>query len=261
MPLFDIFLACAPKDYNKLPYVVESIAQNVSGFDSVFICAPTEIPHDIVGNIPISHYSVLDKDGLPGVNRDGWIYRPNWCFQQHLKLFQVLTREWYLTIDCDTIINRQMTFFEKDGRPIWWMGPDQMHAQYFKFQEKMIGVPRLAKRSFIADMNLFNRKIINEMLVRNDHNRVSFIEKSQEITSEECYLGEPELYGNYCTKHFSGMYSEKSLSVALFAGKFQNNVNDVVWSEEEMEDLIEEASRKPIDTFSFHSWLLEGSAT
>ena len=115
IPKFDIFLACAPKDFLKVPYVVASISKYIQGYDNIFICSPVDIPFAIMSKIPVMVYTYLDENVLPVVSRDGWAFRPNWCFQQHLKLFQNVTKEWYLTIDCDIIINRMLPFFEEEN--------------------------------------------------------------------------------------------------------------------------------------------------
>jgi len=258
--MFDIFLACAPKDYNKLPHVVDSIVKNIEGYDNLILCSPTTIPPEILERIPVMFYTFLDDAGLPGVDRSLWRHRPNWCFQQHLKLFQKVTRDWYLTFDCDTIVNRSMKFFENE-KPMYWKGIDQFHRPYFKFMTDMLDLEKVeGTTSYIADMNLIYRPIIEEMLKRHNYTRESFIRKSQEITDKGCYIGEPELYGNYCAKHHPDMYVEKLLKQAHFEGRLQNDVNKQSWNEEEIKARIEENKSRDIDTFSIHSWLVEGDA-
>lgn len=81
---FDIFITAAPKDYNKLPYVLSSIHQNIKGFDEIIICSPTEIYLDVK--------QVRDKDILD-INLSKINYRSNWIYQQFLKLFQFITEK------------------------------------------------------------------------------------------------------------------------------------------------------------------------
>ena len=256
-PKFDIFLACAPKDYLKIPYTITSISENIEGYDKIFICSPTVIPAEITSKFPVMYYTYLDENGLPGVNRAGWNFRPNWCFQQHLKLFQQMTGDWYLTIDCDIIINRPMKFFD-GNKPIYYRGENQYYAPYFKFMEIMVRLMKESPRSYIADMNLINRNIINDMLSKNSYTRESFIKKSQQITERNCHIGEPELYGNYCKKFFPDCYIEKDLVQAPFIGRHQNRVEGTVYSIDEIEKAIAENKGKPFDVFSLHSWLNEG---
>lgn len=257
-PSFDIFLACAPKDFLKLPYVINSIVKNIDGYENIIICSPHDIPIQIMDKIEVMYYTYIDENGLPGVTRSGWRFRPNWCFQQHLKLFQKVTADWYLTIDCDTIINRPMKFFDGD-KPIWYRGMNQYYPPYFNFMKRMIDLDRMSLNTYIADMNLIHRPVINDMLSRNGMNIETFIRKSQGLTDKDCHIGEPELYGNYCKKFFPGMYIEVDLSQAPFVGRHQKGVEDSIYPAEEIESKIAEMSDKPFDTFSLHSWLEEGN--
>jgi hypothetical protein len=253
--MFDIFLACAPKDYNKLPFVITAITKNVSDYDDIYICSPTEIPVSILKKIPVKYKVFFDDKVLP-VDRKGWRHRSNWCFQQHLKLFQGVTQDWYLTLDCDTIINRPLKFFE-NNKPNYWKGHDQFNPPYFIWQALMIGLPKVDKHTFVADMNLIHRPIINEMLKTNDYTIDSFIAKSQKITNEFCYIGEPELYGSYCYKNYPDLYTERFLKQKAFGGRVQKNVKQILFDNGEIEALIERAKELDIDTFSIHSWLVE----
>lgn len=255
--LFDIFLACAPKDFRKLPFVISSIDKNIKGFDNLFICSPIDVPPEITSKFSLMYYCYLDENVLPVTSRNLWKFRPNWCFQQHLKIFQKVTKDWYLTIDSDIIINRPMSFFEND-RPIWYRGMDQYYQPYFNFMKQMMGLERVASKSYIADMNFFNRKLINDMLLRGGFTVESFLKKSQEITKRDCHIGEPELYGNFCKKYHPDFYCEKDLAQAPFAGRFQDNVNDNVYTEDDIKNAINNYRGQPYDVFSLHSWLNEG---
>lgn len=254
---FDIFLACAPKDYLKLSHVIKSIQDNIDGFHNLFICSPTDIPSNILERIEMMNYTYLDQNGLPGVARENWLFRPNWCFQQHLKLFQKMTGRWYLTLDCDVIINRPLKFIE-GGKPVYYRGMDQYYRPYFTFMDNMMGLEKVSPRSCIADMNFINRDIIEDMLRRYGYSIESFIKKSQSITNRDCHIGEPELYGNYCKKYFSDVYVEKDLIQAPFIGRRQDTVEGTVYGENEIVAAIEANKGKPYDVFSLHSWLNEG---
>ena len=255
--MFDIFLACAPKDYNKLPFVVESIIKNIEGYDKIFVCAPEMPPSEIQDKLPNDCSFHLDNNVLPGCDRSLWRFRPNWLFQQHLKLFQQVTQDWYLTLDCDTIINRPMKFFENVS-PIYWKGWNQFHAPYFIHMAFMIGLPKIDRRSCIADMNFIYRPIVNNILERNEYTIESFIAKSQEVTTEFCHIGMPELYGNYCAKYYPDFYTERFLKQKVFNARKQHKINDLVWKEVEIKNIIEQAKKLDVDTLAIHSWLDEG---
>lgn len=253
---FDIFLACSPKDFNKLPYVAESIKKNIDGYSDVHICTPIPIPDEVGSLIPMSYYEWLDDEAL-SIDRSKWGFRPNWTFQQNLKLFQTLTKDWYLTVDCDTIINRPLPMFE-GGKPIYYHGLEQIYPPYFQFHREMFGFAREYPRTCISDMNFINSNVVDNMLMRYNMSLFEFIEKSQEITRKNCCMAEPELYGSYVAKYFPDMYTHKDLQQAPFKGECISNVDERPWTDERIRKLIEEMKQHPYDTFSMHSWLDEG---
>jgi hypothetical protein len=258
MNTFDIFLPCAKKDYNKLPYVIDAIVRNVGGFHDIVICSPTCLPEAIQGPINLIRFAhggihcVNDADVLK-CDRSLWKYRPNWCFQQHLKLFQNVTHDWFVTLDCDTIINRPMKFWEFE-RPIWYKGWDQIYPPYFDFNKKILDLDRIDTRSFVADMNFFYRPLIQEMLECSGYTADSFIAKSQEITTDKCHMAEPELFGQYCLKYHPDFYHCKILKQAPMAAKSQDTPEESLWTYSEIVGAIEQYKGHDIDTFSIHSW-------
>jgi hypothetical protein len=259
MPAFDIFLACAPKDYRKLPYTVRSIVDHVEGFSDIVVCSPTDIPSAVMERLPVKIDTLLDIHALPGERaaQRRWSFRPNWCFQQHLKLFQRFTKRWYATIDCDTIFVRPFRFFDGD-KPLYWMGHDQCYQPYFEFQHRMIGVGKVYPKSFVADMNLVYAPVVAEMLERNQYTVQSFIAKGQDITTKDCCIGEPELYGSYVHVYWPDLYEKRALKQKDPLGSRTQQGEEEVWKEGEIEHGIEIAQAMDCDTISFHSWLNEG---
>ena len=259
IPTYDIFLACAPKDFNKLPYVVQSIVDNVEGYDNIIICSPVDIPVNIQMKIPAMYYLYFDNMVLPEFDRDNWPFRTNWSFQQHLKLFQQVTQDWYATIDCDTFFNRKFKFFE-GNKPIYWKGLDQFFPPYFKHMKQMIGLDKIpGSSSYVADMNFIYRPIIEEMLDKNNYTVKSFIEKSMSISCDDCCIGEPELYGTYVHVCHPDMYIDKKLKQKPYGGKIQENINELKWDENEIKQIIEKTKNIDADVLSIHSWLKESN--
>jgi hypothetical protein len=252
---YDIFLACAPKDFNKLPYVVQSIVDNLEAFNNIYICSPRDIPVEIQSRIPFAFYFYLDDAVLPEVKRAGWNFRPNWHFQQCLKLFQNVTDDWYLTWDCDTIACRKIPFII-DGKPVYYIGWEQCHAPYFVFQNEMIRLGKVGPTTFIADMNFIYRPIVEEMLQKNGYTIKSFIEKCQRIATKDCYMAEPELYGSYVWQNHRDLYVYRQLQQRAFEGRIHKGEKSYEWNPDEIEDRIAQYG-KNYDTFSVHSWFIE----
>jgi len=248
---FDILVPSCPKDYVKLPFVVKSIVENVVGFENIYIITPEKIK--VKSQYPIITYT--DLEVLPNVNPFRWKFRPNWIYQQFIKLFQNITKnEYFLTVDSDIIFNRKINFFEND-KPIWYMGYDQNEAPYYKFQQIMLGYGRVYNHTFIADMNFMNKDIVSEMLAKNSYTKESFIEKSYEIVDVTCHPSECDIYGNYVAKYHPDMYLFKELKQDVHGKRFGDS-RQVVWTKEEIERIIEEKKKQDIDVHTMHSWCL-----
>lgn len=245
---FDIFLCCAQKDYNKIKFTIEAIKRNVIGYDKICLCTPTRLGTKIDGVEQYTDREVLDINPLK------FKYRPNWIYQQFLKLFQnVTTNDYYATIDTDILINKKLRFFNEEGKPIWYRGWAQNHPPYFKYQEKMFDFGKVYEHTFVADMNFFSKDIIKEMLHRYGYTFDSFLLKSIEVIDDTCYLAEPELYGSYIHKHHPGMYEYRKLKFDM-KGKSQDNPKELVYTEEEMQRIVEESKNKDFDIITMHSW-------
>jgi hypothetical protein len=246
---FDAFLPCAPKDMIKLRFAVEGIIKNVKGLKDIHICTPKPIPKlDI--DYPIYYH--LDKEVMPTIDPLKWKFRPNWIFQQFLKLFQTVTStEYYLIVDLDTVINRPMSMFEGDN-PIWYTGWRQNHLPYFLFNLYMMNLEKTADHTFICDMNFFNRKIIDQMLDINNYTVDSFADKSYDLISNGCHIAEPEIYGSFVTKYYPELYNCKAAKQYIFGKDHSQDPNAVPWGHQEITELLK--NKEDYDMVQMHSW-------
>lgn len=250
--IFDIFLCCARKDYIKLPYTLKAIEENVPGYENIYICTPTKID---IGVQKDNIFYFLDKEVLD-VDPLLWKHRPSWIYQQFLKLFQKVSKnDFYVTIDTDNLIVKTLPFFTESGKPIWYSSVPHNHLQYFRFQEKMLGFGRVFEKSFVADMNFFNKNMVEEMLKSGGYTLETFIKKSQEIIDSTCYIAEPEIYGGYMHKYHPGFYEFRELKT-LNRGKHQEKPTDTVYTKEEIENIIYNSRNSGYDIVTMHSWCM-----
>jgi hypothetical protein len=237
------------KDYIKIDLCLEYLHKHIKNFDKIYLVTPNLINKSQLEKYNIEYFN--DKDVL-NINPMRWKYRPNWIYQQFIKLFQNITKnDYYFTIDADVIVNKDINMFNDNGKPIWYYGKDQNHAPYFNFQEKMLGFGRIANHTFINDTNFFNKNIIKDMLNRYKFTVQTFIEKSYDIIDNSCYLGEPELYGNYVLKYYPDMYDIIQLKTTNM-GKSQKNPFETVYSINEINKFINK--NKEYDIIVVHSW-------
>ena len=91
--------------------------------------------------------------------------------------------------------------------------------------------------SFICDLGLFKRDIINEMLERFHFTKDSFIDFTLKNSSPNCHISEYELYGNYVEKYHNGLYHKKQIK-SIQHMKMQYNPYQISWTPEEISNII-----------------------
>jgi hypothetical protein len=249
--MFDIFIPCAQKDYNKLPYVMDAIRRNVNFGGVIHVSIPFEVEKWTYNDVVFHR----DMDILK-VDKKLWPFRPSWMYQQCLKLFQEVTSDVYLVVDCDTIFNRPVQFFEGE-KMIWYTGWAQYNKPYFDFQKKMIDIGKVCPDSFISDTGFYDRNIICEILKKNNYSTASFIERAQFLTTPTCYMCEQDLYASYCYKHHNDRYIFKPLKMGGISAKLQSDEKLMNWTKGEIEAQIAKMKGVDCDTFSMHSWYNE----
>jgi hypothetical protein len=250
--IYDAFLPCGVKDITKLPYVVYSLIKYAKNIKDIHICTQEKINPINLNFKDHKIYYHIDSDVLRFVDRKKWMFRPNWTFQQMLKLFQNVTdTEYYLAFDVDGVLNRQVTFQEEE-KPIWYIGWEQNHSPYFCFSKKIINVDRLSNHTFIGDMGFFKKEFINKMLLNNSYTIESFIKKSYEIVQYDCHMSEYELYGNFVHSLNPNFYKIKNIKQLHFG--VRNDNPNFMWSYKEIEEHISKHRKEDVDIIQMHTW-------
>jgi len=240
----DLFIPAAPKDYNKLPYVIEAAREHVQA-ETIHIVTPSETGYDWPGVVWHRDGAVLpyDRAELP--------YRPNWTFQQLLKLFQDVTEhDWYLVIDADIVVNKPLSLWNEAGQPILYLARDQHHNPYFEFNQRVLGYGKVYDHSFLSECTLYHKKLVRDMLAFAGMSRDDFWRLLLD-TSVGCCPAESELYGSYVVHERPDVYEIRTIKTRL-GGKYGSHI----WTEEEINDQLKEARTKDPDAhlISLHSW-------
>lgn len=251
---FDIIILSHNKDYNKLPYLIESVKNNVIGFKDIHIISPDKIIDKIEGV-----YYHTDKEALPfnaETNKlwDEWVksnsftrQKPNWILQQFIKLFNVVTKNDYLIIDSDIIFIKKIDVVENE-KPNFFLGRNQYNREYFTFMKNILSLEKMNDWSFICELMLFKKNIINDMLnnhFKGDYNE--FIKQSIRLINNNCFISEFELYGNYVMKKFPNEYNFKKINCSL-DGKHSE------WDDKDILKNIEYYKNSEYDVITIHSW-------
>lgn len=243
--MFDILITVAEKDYNKLPFVLDSIYKNVKGFDEIYVVSPSAVPDEYMSD---AHY-LIDNEVIGfdlsriEENRRGW-YR-----QQFIKLFQNVTKDDYLVVDADIWINKRIVIDPET--PTFYLGRNQEHRPYFQVMETLFGFGKVYPHSFICEMMFFKRTLVREMLKQAKHTRKAFVEACVEEVVRNGHpsgFSEYETYGNFVTKCFPGIYSYQPITVHHYARKRE-------WTYRELCDYVNALKGNTYDVITMHSWI------
>lgn len=262
----DVFIPTTIKDLNKVGLVVESILKHIdvpgtqNAIGDFYISMPNkgEAKDGEVAGHKVFLFN--DLDVLPFVDLRKSKFRPNWVLQQLLKLLQDKTKTEYVFIcDSDLVFIRDFKLFGEDGRPIQYLGKDD-NQYYINFISKLTGgqVQREAGESYIADLDLFKKSILDDMLKRYNMSSQQFADFTFESTvytgnnDTSCIISEYELYGNYCEHFFKGLYAKKQFS-ELDCGRSQDTQQKQIFTMEEMKSLVAGADASKYDAVKLQS--------
>lgn len=243
----DLVIPAAPKDCNKLPYLIKSVRQHIE-IETIHVITPE--PGRITQTWPRVRVHA-DADVLP-YDPGELPYRPNWIFQQILKVFQDITEhDWFLVMDADIIANNAIPLWTDEGKPIFNLGRNQFITAYFEFTMKMLGCSKVYAWSFLSECVLYSKQLVREMLAFCGLTLDGFWQKCVEVTGIHCHMADAELYGSYIVEEHPNLYDFRHLLTTL-GGKYDGHV----WSEAEIEaELAHVRERNPdAHLISIHSW-------
>jgi len=244
----DLFIPVAEKDELKLKYVIEHAKTNLN-IKNIFVCSP----HNIKNKITDRNISYInDKDVLDVPDRSFINFRPNWTYQQFLKMFfSFSTSDYYFALDSDTIILNKLELF-KDSNPIWYYGWKQNHFPYFHFNKNMFNLNKSLNHTGIGDLGLFNKRITKSFLDRTGClTAKSLLNKIGPHLNVVYHFSEYETYANFVNEFYPGLYTFKHLE-QINEGRDLNQGHD--WKEADIEATIEKAKSTDKSILSIHSW-------
>ena len=248
--MFDVLIVAAEKDFNKLRFVYNSIMDNLEGVENVYIVSNIKLPQNkaISGTINLTDEQVLDFDytKFKGVIRD----RTGWYKQQFIKLFQEVTKDDYVVVDADVILNKKINIVE-NGKPSFLFGKNQYNRPYFNLIKKLLKLNRVYSYSFINEIMFFKREIIFHLLASLKVNKYGFfklIVNELNKRNHPCGFSEYELYGTYTTKNFPDAYNYTHL-------KTKNKGISRLWTDSEIINYVNKFKASDYDLITLHSWI------
>jgi len=245
---YDIFIPCAEKDQVNLDIVLEKIFKNLS-FNQIYVCSPNKIKHRFTSDGKVNF--LLDGDVFP-YDRSKISFRPNWTYQQILKMFfNKGSEDYYLSVDADVFFLKPMDWFE-EGKPIWRYGEDQMHNPYFLCNQQFFGLRRSLEHTGIGDIGFFNKKICNNFLEYcNVENPEKFLDLFASRITPYCQFSEFETYANYVNEFYPDMYKFKRVN---FRKEGRRLDFGQCWKPGELRSLVQESEGLDFEVLQAHTW-------
>lgn len=105
--MFDILILAKKEDFNKIKFLLDSVKNNITGYDGIYVISNE--PFIMDGVINYTDEMVLDIS-----YKDKIRYRPNWIFQQFLKLFQNITKNDVLMYSDLLDVHNKLTNIDKE---------------------------------------------------------------------------------------------------------------------------------------------------
>lgn len=232
---YDAVILSHPKDYNKIRFCFESLHNLDPSPIHVYLVTPD--PIDMIGLI-----NIRDIESIPLDISEIKYKRPNWIYQQLIKLYQNFTAsDLYMCVDSDLIFNRKLTF---SGKTFFISDRDQRHDPYFNFMSDYFNMHNFANYTFINDFMIFDKKICKQMLPELS----IFVKDLNDYLQNDKYLfSEFETYGNFVFNNMGGSYTIKPIKQKTF-GQYG------LWSDQQLEILANLCKTLPIDLFTAHTW-------
>jgi len=247
---YDLFIPVAEKDELKLKYVIEYAKANLDA-KNIFVCSPHTIKNKILDSC-ITY--INDKDVLDIPDKSFVSFRPNWTYQQFLKMFfNQSASEYYFALDSDTIILKKLNLFE-DKQPIWYYGWKQNHFPYFHFNKNTFNLNKSLNHTGIGDLGLFNKKVTKSFLDRTGClTAKSLLKKIGPNLNVVYHFSEYETYANFVNEFYPGLYKFRHLE-QINDGRDLNQGHD--WNSDDIKLSIEKAKKTDKSILSIHSWKL-----
>jgi hypothetical protein len=198
---YDIIIFSSKEYLKNVSIIYDSIIKNILDIPNKIYCITPIIPSDKIEGITYISDNDIYNYTLPK-------FKPDWIKQQYIKLLQTITLDDYLVIDGDLLINKPISIFENNKINLFvsFIGD---YKSFNRYNKNMFDLVKDTRYSFINDIMIFNRNIINEMILSKFKSIEDFIVQSNQNIDTGNILSEYELFGTFITKNYSEKYNIK----------------------------------------------------
>lgn len=244
--MYDIFIPCAEKDQKHLGLVISQIYECLD-FNQIFVCSPNKLTY--LSDSKVNY--LLDSDVFD-YDRSKITFRPNWTYQQILKMFfSYGTQDYFLSVDSDVFFLKPMKWFSED-KPIWRYGEDQLHLPYFLCNMYFLKLHRTLSHTGIGDIGFFNKNICKEILEYcNVKSPSEFLDLFSTKITATCQFSEFETYANYVNQFHPDLYKFEQVKFHKDGRRLDLGQS---WGDGEIASLIQFCKNTDAEVLQAHSW-------
>jgi hypothetical protein len=252
---YEIVIPTASKDTNKVPYAIQSALQylNPKPQQIHIIASPIAYGH-LLTNKNLDDVEIHREDIVvpldPTLSR---FRRPQWVYQQFIKLFNDVTdTDDYLVVDSDIIFNRPINIYSADSKPFFFLNSiNHNHEPDFALLQKLFGFGREYPHTFTVEFMLIRKHIRNSIYKKWGTIKNLYKEVCSLITHDgrPYRMNDYETYGQFTYVNFPNHYDFINIRSKLF------HKYGVDWAPEEIEELISKMGPESVDVFTYHTWI------
>jgi|GEM_PF-2302905 len=227
----DVVLIATKKDFNVIPYSIESIRKYLKQPINRAVLISPRSPKALklakkLNMEFIDENSLLNlKDFTNWVKENNLSYNYaniNWYYQQFLKLLYSKESESdnYFVIDADIVMNRPFVLVSDDNINTFFIGNNDAHEISKSSIKQLLGEEQFVpKFSYIADLMSFNKNIVKEMLNKIEAKFNLEFYKAAILVEQnsDARFSEYEMYGAYANHTFSNKKQYTSYLPSVFA--------------------------------------------
>ena len=201
----DFVIPCHPKDFPSLELCVNSIQENITICNNIYVISEEDPKFNNVIHISEKHFQIyVTRDKI----QDLWFrknprlaYRAKWIYQQLLKLlsFKVIPdlSDSYVLVDADTLFLNDINF---DPNKFYYCKAEEYHHPYLQPIKKLLSVDETIGFSCISHHMIFNKEKL-KMMIKDIESKFNshFVDIILDIIdyNESSCFSEWDLYANY----------------------------------------------------------------
>lgn len=249
----DIVIVAVNKDYDILPYVIDSVRINVRHpIGNIIIMSPKS--KTIINLCKLKKCVFVDENKvLPITKKDinytvNGINRSGWLFQQLLKWSgdKYVKNDYFLIVDADTVFCRPQIYVYKN-KVILSVNNQLCHTPYFDIYKKLLGVEIKPLVNLTSHHMLFKKTILS-MLKRKIEQRSNTKWYRTIINNidpkEGSFISDYETYGQFFYSNYSNKcILEHWFNLSLSRSKYYDKIVKIL-----------RENNKSYKTISFHSY-------